>query len=110
MLRGALDRAMAALPDRDRLRLAWYYVEQLTLAQIGRALGEHEATVSRHLTRTRRTLRSTVERTLRDDAGLSASEIARAFELAAEDPGTLDLTEQLGVGGDRKKTTPDRSV
>src|SRR5437773_1759964 len=32
----ALDRAVAALVDRDRLRLACYYVQELTLADIGR--------------------------------------------------------------------------
>ncbi len=105
----ALAAALARLPDRDRLRLAWYYGEDLTLAQIGRALHEHEATVSRHLTRTRRTLREQVASQLQN-AGLSADEVARAFELAADEPGGFDLGESLGLGGERKKSAPDRSI
>ena len=53
----ALDAAIAALEPRDRLRLRLYYGEGLTLAKVGRALGEHEATVSRNLDRIRRTIR-----------------------------------------------------
>ena len=52
----ALQRAVAALPARDRLRLGCYYAEGLTLAQIGRLLGEHEATVSRQLARDRKSV------------------------------------------------------
>ena len=65
ILRHALLRALALLPDRDRLRLGCYYREDLTLAQTGRLLGEHEATVSRQLTRTRKVIRAEVERHLR---------------------------------------------
>ncbi|HEV3140426.1 MAG TPA: sigma-70 family RNA polymerase sigma factor, partial [Vicinamibacterales bacterium] len=43
----ALERAVAALVDRDRLRLACYYVQALTLAEIGRLTNEHEGSVSR---------------------------------------------------------------
>ena len=39
----------------------------MTLAQIGRVTREHEATVSRHLARTRKTLRAEAERRLRAD-------------------------------------------
>ena len=53
----ALDAAIAALEPRDRLRLRLYYGEGLTLAKVGRALGEHEATVSRNLDRIRKTIR-----------------------------------------------------
>ena len=52
---------MTRLSDRDRLRLAWYYQQGMTLAQIGRLCHEHEATVSRHLSRTRKALRVDVE-------------------------------------------------
>ena len=44
-MRRAMTAAIAALEPRDRLRLACYYGQDLTLAQIGRSLGEHEATV-----------------------------------------------------------------
>lgn len=110
LVRSAVDRAIARLADRDRLRLAWYYVHELTLAQIGRALREHEATTSRHLTRTRGAIRAEVERILREEAGLGAADAARAVELAAGDAGALDLSQSLGVAGERKKSAPDRSI
>ena len=50
----ALDAAIRGLDARDRLRLRLCYGEDLTLAQIGRVTGEHEATVSRKLERARR--------------------------------------------------------
>jgi RNA polymerase sigma factor (sigma-70 family) len=103
----ALRRAIAGLSDRDRLRLGCYYVQQLTLAETGRALAEHEATVSRHLTRIRLAIRAEVERYLRDDGGLSPEQIAQSLASMAEDPGTLDLKAMLGQ---RKESVPDRSV
>jgi RNA polymerase sigma-70 factor (ECF subfamily) len=110
LVRSAIDRAIARLADRDRLRLAWYYVHELTLAQIGRALREHEATTSRRLTRTRGAIRAEVERILREEARLGAAEAARAVELAAGDAGALDLSASLRVAGERKKSAPDRSI
>ena len=80
LIRHALLRALALLPDRDRLRLGCYYREDLTLAQTGRLLGEHEATVSRQLARTRKVIRAEVERYMRNDCSLSDAEIARCFE------------------------------
>jgi RNA polymerase sigma factor (sigma-70 family) len=110
LVRAALDRAITRLPEKDRLRLACYYVQELTLAQVGRVLGEHEATVSRQLARARRDLRLDVERALADEAGLSGDQIARCFELAAEDQGGFDLNETLGAAVERKKSPPDRSI
>jgi RNA polymerase sigma-70 factor (ECF subfamily) len=104
-LRAAVD----GLPTKDRLRLRSYYAVQLTLAQIGLITGEHEATVSRHLSRTRRQLRAAVERHLRDQARLSGEQIRRAFELAIEDPGTLDLQQVFDLPADRKDPPRDRS-
>src|SRR5262245_22772051 len=51
LVRDALTRAIGELEPRDRLRLACYYAQDMTLAQIGRLVGEHEATVSRNLAR-----------------------------------------------------------
>src|SRR5471032_2345953 len=70
LLQEALGGAVARLESRDRLRLGCYYAQELTLAETGRLLKEHEATVSRQLTRTRGILRDDVERQLREDAGL----------------------------------------
>lgn len=82
----ALDSAIDTLDPRDRLRLRLYYGQDLTLARIGRLLGEHEATVSRHLSRARRTLKQRVERTLAREHGLSAAAIRACFDYAAEAP------------------------
>jgi len=112
LLRVALNRAMAALPPADRLRLACYYGQQMTLAQTGRLFGEHEATASRGLTRVRREIRRTVETDLREVAGLSDAQIARCFECATEDAGTLNLGEMLDMTLEppaRKKSARDRS-
>ncbi len=90
-MHGALSRAIAGLDAKDRLRLACYYAESMTLAEIGRALGEHEATASRHLTRTRKALRLAVERDLRESDGMSQAEIAECLASVSADAGTLDL-------------------
>jgi IS30 family transposase len=57
----------------------------MTLAEIGRALGEHEATVSRQLERTRRELRRRVDAALRAEARLSEAQIALCYEYALEE-------------------------
>jgi RNA polymerase sigma-70 factor len=110
LIKIALLQCVAALADRDRLRLASYYRENLTLAQIGKILGEHEATVSRQLARTRKIIREEVERWLRREHGLGEAEIGRCFECTIEDPRTLDLGELLGSAGVRKDPTPERST
>lgn len=93
-LRSALGTAMAQLDPHDRLRLGCYYAQQLTLAETGRLLKEHEATTSRNLARTRRQIREAVEEQLRD-RGLNAVQIARCFECAMEDAGATSLDEML---------------
>jgi RNA polymerase sigma-70 factor, ECF subfamily len=95
----ALDRAIAALDARDRLRLRLYYGEDLTLAQVGRITGEHEATVSRKLDRARADLRRRVERHLRAEHGLSDAAIAECFAYAAAAP-ELHLTRLLSRADD----------
>lgn len=106
LLRAALGRAVARLDARDRLRLGCYYVQELTLAQTGRLMNEHEATASRQLARVRRSLRGDVERQLRDEQRLSRAQIAECFASASEDAGPLDLAELLR----RKNPEPDRSI
>lgn len=105
----ALRAAIDALPTRDRLLLRSYHVGGMTLAQIGRLTGEHEATVSRHLRRIRRALRATVEAHLRTAERMSTAEIERAFEFAVDDPGGLDLQQVFAPDGDRKESPRDRS-
>jgi RNA polymerase sigma-70 factor (ECF subfamily) len=102
----ALTAATGALAARDRLRLDLYYAQQMTLAQIGRMLGEHEATVSRQLARTRRDIRRAMERYLSTEGGLSDEQMARCFESTMEDPGSIDLGRAIG----RKESGPERSI
>ena len=96
ILRSALEIATARLEPRDRLRLRCYYAQQLTLAQTGTLLKEHEATTSRQLARTRKIIRDSVEQELRS-RGLKDAEIARCFECATEDVGATNLDGMLDV-------------
>lgn len=105
LIQRALKLALTLLPPRDRLRLGCYYTQALTLATTGRILREHEATVSRHLARTRKQIRREIERYLHRDAGLDEDQVARAFELALEDGSPIDIEGIL-----RKNLESDRSV
>ena len=106
-MRAVLTGAIAALEPRDRLRLACYYAQEMTLAQIGKLTREHEATVSRQLAKTRKAIREDVERRLREEKGFSNAEIDECFTSIVDDAGNLDLEEWLG---DRKKPAVDRSM
>ena len=80
------------------MRLRAYYEQDLTLAQVGRLTGEHEATVSRQIAKARKGLRSAVEQQLRATAHLSDAEIARGLAVVTDDAGPLDLRELFGSG------------
>jgi RNA polymerase sigma-70 factor len=100
----ALSAALASLTPRERMLLACYYVDQLTLAEIGRVLREHESTVSRQLERMRRGLRERVTQALRREIpacdgrpaepALDAAQVELAFEYAMED-WPFDLSQAL---------------
>ena len=102
----ALAAVMGALEPRDRLRLGCYYSQGMTLVQIGRLTRESEATVSRALARTRRAIRESVERHLRDRRGFGDAEVRECLAAVVEDTGELDLGALLG---DRKNSAGDRS-
>jgi RNA polymerase sigma-70 factor (ECF subfamily) len=97
ILQAALVAALGALAPRDRLRLAYYYADERTLAEIGRLMGEHEATASRKLDRTRRGLRRAVEVALRDGKKLSEAQVQECFQHARE-KWPFDLTDRLRSG------------
>src|SRR6478736_5171935 len=86
-MKAALGAALAALAPRDRLRLACYYAQEMTLAQIGTLTREHEATVSRHLARTRKAIRQDVEVRLQRELGFSAVEVDECFGSLVDDAG-----------------------
>jgi len=100
----ALQTALEGLEPQEKERLRLYYAEEKTLAEIGRLLGEHESSVSRHLDHARRDLRQAVEDILRHgigeangsavQPGLSDAEIALCFEYCAEDT-PIDLQKLL---------------
>jgi RNA polymerase sigma factor (sigma-70 family) len=112
MAQQALALAIRHLAAPDRLRLSAYYLQRLTLAQIGRLTGEHEATVSRRLDRIRRDLRSAVERLLRETHHLGDGQVRACLDAALDDVG-LNLDAVLGVEGgeaaDGKNGRVDRS-
>jgi RNA polymerase sigma-70 factor, ECF subfamily len=110
MMQQALAHALARLPARDRLRLGCYYAQDLTLAQTGRVLAEHEATVSRQLARTRRVIREVVEQYLQIEGGLGPDDVARCFASTTEDAGALDLGRILDEAGERKIGERERSI
>jgi len=101
LMQQALAAAIGTLEPRDRLRLACYYAQQLTLAETGRVLHEHEATVSRRLAQTRRALGPAIERWLEQEGGLAPAEVDRCVRVLLDDPGALDLRKI--VGEDRSK-------
>jgi RNA polymerase sigma-70 factor (ECF subfamily) len=103
LMQSALTAALDALDPRDRLRLSYYYVQELTLAQIGRLLGEHEATASRKLDRTRRDLRKQVERSLREASRLSDAQVELCFQYAVEE-WHFDLPALRGDAGSGLRT------
>ncbi len=94
LVRHATADALAGLDARDRLRLSLYYAREMTLAAVGRVLGESEATSSRKLERTRSTLRTAVEQRLRDVDRLSDVQVTECFEHARTDP-AFDLARAL---------------
>ena len=114
----ALEKALEDLPPQERERLRLYYTEEKTLAEIGRLLGEHESSVSRHLDHARRDLRQAVENLLRHgigeangsavEPGLSDAEIALCFEYSAEDT-PIDLQKLLPRSNSRAPATAKRT-
>jgi len=100
MLQGALSTVLDALAPRDRLRIAYYYAEELTLAEIGKLTGEHESTVSRQLERTRKDFRRNVEAKLREEKKLSEAQLRLCYEYAREEwPFDLTLRMRAGASG-----------
>ena len=90
----AVEAALCELEAGERLILSYYYVEQLTLKQIGGLTGEHEATISRRLDALRKKLRKRIERHLRTVRKLSAYEMDRCLDFATRGV-TVDLEKVL---------------
>lgn len=100
LLAAALKQAISSLNSLDRTRLISYYLKDLTLAEIGKAMNEHEATVSRKLERIRQELKEKVIAILKagpavkkasnaqtgsdGQSGLDDAQIQLCFEYATE--------------------------
>ena len=85
----SLRRAIADLEPRERLLLAYYYYDEMTLREIGHLFDVHEATISRWLAKVQKRVRKLVEKGLARDHRFNRREIAEAIQLAAEQ---MDLT------------------
>ena len=93
----SLREALNALSPADRLRLSYYYVQNLTLAQTAALTGEHESSTSRHLARARDAIRDRVTRILRREYRFSDDQISQCFEYATGD-WPFDLGRMLAQG------------
>ena len=132
LLADALKQAISSLNPLDRARLISYYMKDLTLAEIGKTMNEHEATVSRKLERVRQDLKEKVIAILKSgcaakngphaqpgpisnsghdgQAGLDDAQIQLCFEYAAE-AWPFDFSQLLEAipqrPGRGKSLTPD---
>lgn len=80
----ALNKAFNEIEARERLLLAYYYYDEMTLREIGGMFDVHEATISRWLAKIQKRVRKLVEKSLARDHGFNRREVSEAIELAAE--------------------------
>jgi RNA polymerase sigma-70 factor len=80
----SLRRALEALDPRERLLLAYYYYDEMTLREIGKLFGVHEATVCRWLAKIQKRTRKLVEKSLARDHHFNRTQVAEALQLAAD--------------------------
>ncbi|HEY6333016.1 MAG TPA: sigma-70 family RNA polymerase sigma factor [Blastocatellia bacterium] len=80
----SLRRALAQLEVRERLLFAHYYYDEMTLREIGKLFGVHEATVCRWLAKAQKRTRKLVEKSLSHDHHLSRRQVSDAIQVAAE--------------------------
>ena len=89
----AIDQGLAALPAEDRFILAAYYLDERTLAEIGRTLGVHESTISRKLDKLAKSLRKQIVAGLRA-SGMSRRQAEEALQVDVRDV-QLNLRKRL---------------
>jgi RNA polymerase sigma factor (sigma-70 family) len=88
-LHAAVEEAFAQRTPEERFLLSVYFFDSWTLAEIGRATGVHESSVSRRLNRIVKQLRAAVSGKLRT-AGMTNVQIEESFT-----SGILDLSVDL---------------
>lgn len=92
-LETATDQVLGALRPEDRFLLASYYLDERTLADIARALGVHESTISRRLDRLAKSLRKQLLGSL-GRLGMSRRQALEALDVDVRDF-TLNIRERL---------------
>jgi RNA polymerase sigma-70 factor, ECF subfamily len=80
----AIDEVLAALPAEDRFVLASYFLDERTLAEIARALGVHESTISRKVDKLAKSLRKQILAAL-GRRGMSRRQALEAIEVDVRD-------------------------
>jgi len=89
----AIDEALAGLSAEDRCILAYYFLDDLTLAKIASILGVHESTISRRLEKIVKSLRKNVLAGLAQ-RGLSRRQAEEALAVDVRDL-TVDIRRRL---------------
>ena len=93
LLNTATDAALAAISPEDRCILAYYFLDDLTLAKIASILGVHESTISRRIEKLVRGLRKDVLGRL-TRLGLSRRQAEEALDVDVRDL-TVDIRRRL---------------
>jgi RNA polymerase sigma-70 factor (ECF subfamily) len=101
----ALRQAIGALDGRERLLLAYYYYDELTLKEIAQMFDVHEATVSRWITKVQKHTRKLVEKGLMRDHNFNRQEVSEAIALAAEEM-DISVREYLYESAEREVDKP----
>ena len=102
----ALQKALSELEPRERLLLAHYYYDEMTLREIGRLFNVHEATISRWLTKTQKRTRKLVEKSLARDHRFNRHEVAEAIQHAADQ---MDFNVRDYLFKSATEAEPDRT-
>jgi RNA polymerase sigma-70 factor, ECF subfamily len=89
----ATDQALAAISPEDRCVLAYYFLDDLTLAKIASILGVHESTISRRLERVVKALRKDIVLRLTQQ-GMSRRQAEEALDVDVRDL-ALDIRKTL---------------
>jgi RNA polymerase sigma-70 factor, ECF subfamily len=106
LLERTIENALRGQDDEDRFLLAAYYLDGQTLLQIARALGVHEATISRRLQRATHDIRKQILRNLQD-AGCSRR---AAEEALGADPRDLDLNLKKLLQHSQSRAFPEQAA
>jgi RNA polymerase sigma-70 factor (ECF subfamily) len=103
---GAVTRTLERLSAEDRFLLASYYLDRQPLAQIGRLLRVHEATISRRLKRLLEDVRKQLLRELQN-GGLSKR---AAEEALGHDPRDLEINLRSLLQSSQDATFSDKTA